>query len=332
MILADKISYLRKQQGWSQEELADRIGVSRQAISKWESGQSVPDMKKIIKLSEEFQVSTDYLLKDEMETPTPPPEGYPDDAVDNNGEHLHPVSMEEANAYLAQTKKNASQISLGVLLCILSPIVLCVLACLAEKESLPISETTAYAIGIMILIALIVAAVALFIPCGIASSRYDYLKQENLDTAYGVDGMVREQKNAYTPHYIRGITIGVALCIISVIPEVITEMIPENQEAPYADAAAIAFLLLLVGAGVYCLVNVAIIWDSFNVLLESGDYTRGEKAVQSRISSIYWGIATALYLLISFITMEWSITWIIWPIAGILYGVIVQISLIRHRQ
>lgn len=105
MILADKISYLRKQQGWSQEELADRIGVSRQAISKWESGQSVPDMKKIIKLSEEFQVSTDYLLKDEMETPTPPPEGYPDDAVDNNGEHLHPVSMEEANAYLAQTKK-----------------------------------------------------------------------------------------------------------------------------------------------------------------------------------------------------------------------------------
>ena len=67
MILADKIIYLRKKAGWSQEELAEKMGVSRQSISKWEGALSVPDMNRILKLSELFDVSTDYLLRDEME-------------------------------------------------------------------------------------------------------------------------------------------------------------------------------------------------------------------------------------------------------------------------
>ena len=82
MILADKLIDLRKKNGWSQEDLADKLGVSRQSISKWESAQSVPDMNRILKLSEIFGVSTDYLLKDELGpeamggelVPTPDPE------------------------------------------------------------------------------------------------------------------------------------------------------------------------------------------------------------------------------------------------------------------
>ena len=67
MILADKIVNLRKRAGWSQEELAEKMGVSRQSISKWEGAQSVPDMNRILKLSEVFCVSTDYLLRDDIE-------------------------------------------------------------------------------------------------------------------------------------------------------------------------------------------------------------------------------------------------------------------------
>ena len=69
MILAEKILSLRKQNGWSQEELAMQLGVSRQSVSKWESGTSIPDLERIIRLSQVFEVSTDYLLKDEMEKP-----------------------------------------------------------------------------------------------------------------------------------------------------------------------------------------------------------------------------------------------------------------------
>ena len=67
MILADKIIKLRKQRGWSQEQLAEMLNVSRQSVSKWEGGLSIPDLDKIIKMSSLFGVSTDYLLKDEME-------------------------------------------------------------------------------------------------------------------------------------------------------------------------------------------------------------------------------------------------------------------------
>lgn len=63
MTIADRIQTLRKARGVSQEELADRIGVSRQAVSKWESEQSSPDLEKIILLSDYFGVTTDYLLK-----------------------------------------------------------------------------------------------------------------------------------------------------------------------------------------------------------------------------------------------------------------------------
>lgn len=63
MNIADRIQFLRKQKGYSQEELADKVGVSRQAVSKWESEQSVPDLEKIIVMSELFEVTTDYLLK-----------------------------------------------------------------------------------------------------------------------------------------------------------------------------------------------------------------------------------------------------------------------------
>lgn len=68
MKIADRIQRLRKMKGLSQEQLADQMGVSRQAVSKWESEQSIPDLDKIISMSEYFEVSTDYILKG-VETP-----------------------------------------------------------------------------------------------------------------------------------------------------------------------------------------------------------------------------------------------------------------------
>ena len=63
MNIADRIQHLRKSKGISQEELADKIGVSRQAVSKWESEQSFPDLDKVIIMSDFFEVTTDYILK-----------------------------------------------------------------------------------------------------------------------------------------------------------------------------------------------------------------------------------------------------------------------------
>ena len=99
MILANKITEERKRNGWSQEELANRLGVSRQAVSKWESASSVPDLQRVLELSKLFGVTTDYLLKDEMG-----PEPVAEHMV-YDGEELRKVSMEEANAFLDLKEK-----------------------------------------------------------------------------------------------------------------------------------------------------------------------------------------------------------------------------------
>ena len=67
MIFAEKVLNLRRKNGWSQEELAEKAGVSRQSVSKWESAASIPDINKILELSRIFGVSTDYLLKDDKQ-------------------------------------------------------------------------------------------------------------------------------------------------------------------------------------------------------------------------------------------------------------------------
>ena len=93
MILADKIIEERKKNGWTQEDLAQKLGVSRQSVSKWESAGAIPDLKKIIQLADLFEVSTDYLLKDGIEKENK------DISCDTDCV-LQRVTMEEANAYM----------------------------------------------------------------------------------------------------------------------------------------------------------------------------------------------------------------------------------------
>lgn len=95
MILADKIIDLRKKAGWSQEELAEKLAVTRQSVSKWEGAQSIPDMDKVVQMSRLFGVTTDYLLKDEIEI------AEPTVTEDDRRPPLRRVTIGEASDYLA---------------------------------------------------------------------------------------------------------------------------------------------------------------------------------------------------------------------------------------
>ena len=108
MILADKIAKLRKKNGWSQEELAEKMNVSRQAVSKWESAQTIPDLGKILQLGNLFGVTTDYLLKDEIED-----EEFIGDALDTA---VKKVSLAEANSFIAHRKWASFRISIASIL------------------------------------------------------------------------------------------------------------------------------------------------------------------------------------------------------------------------
>ena len=318
MILADKIIDLRKKNGWSQEELAELLDVSRQSVSKWEGAQSVPDMTRIIRMSEIFGVTTDYLLKDDAELAVVPDS----DSVSS----ARTVGMEEANAFLAAKELNSRRIALGVLLCILSPIALILLGGAQDLGLIPLTEMQAGGIGLVTLFILVGSAVALFVTSGLRVSRYEYLEKEPIDTLYGVDGMVRERRDRFQSTFTSLLTLGIVLCVVGVLPLFIAMIF--CKEDSFAMVASIGAMLALIAVGVMLIVRVSVIWGSYQMLLQEGDYTREAKEDLKRhgnVSGIYWGLVTAGYLAWSFITMRWDRTWIVWPIAAVAYAAIFSI-------
>lgn len=318
MILADKIINLRKKNGWSQEELAEKLGVTRQSISKYEGAQSIPDLDKILKLSEIFGVTTDYLIKDELEEEEYVPSQM-QEKESGSDRIVHKVTMEMANEYLQIIDWTAGKTAFATMLCILSPIVLLMLGAMSEMPNYHISENAAAGIGICVLIVLIAIAVTIFILCGMKTKKYEFMEKEDIETVYGVSGMVKEKRDAYHSTYVTQLVIGIACCICSVIPLFGTLAVSESD---FYMVSAVCMLLTLVAIGTYFIVRSAAKMNAMNQLLEEEDYTRQKKHENKKMSgpvTVYWLIATAIYLAWSFTTNDWDRTWIIWPVVGVLF-------------
>lgn len=326
MIFADKLIELRKKNEWSQEELAEKLDVSRQSVSKWESAQSVPDMGRILRMSELFGVSTDYLLKDELGTVEPAALEVPESAA-------HIVTMEEANAFLALRERNARFVALGVMFCILSPVLLILLSGMTELGAGRLSETAAAGLGLVALFVLVAGAVALFVICGIRYKRFEYLEKEPIDTLYGVDGMVRERRERFQSAFTVQLTLGIVLCVAAVIPIFVNLILFGDAELPVIIATCL--MLMLIAFGVLLIVHAGMIWGSYKMLLEEGDYTpeaKQDRARHGALGGIYWGLVTAAYLAVSFLTNAWERTWIIWPVAAVAYGAVFGIVKALRRK
>lgn len=320
MILADKIIEERKKLGLSQEELAEKLSVSRQAVSKWELAQSIPDLQKIIALSELFSVSTDYLLKDDAVR-----EGAALTEPDTD-RVLHRVTMEEANEFMSVMDARSRSVALGVLLCILCPVLLVFLVGLSEGNIGGITETVAVGAGLAALFIQVAAGVFLFIQSGSKAERFDYLEKEEFETVYGVTGLVKEKKAAFEPTYTKFLSLGIILCVLSTVPLIVTAVI---KEADVLAVSMAALLLCIVAVGVYMIVRVSMVRSGYQMLLQEGDYNKAEKEKNSAanaVHSIYWSLATALYLAWSFITDDWKSTWIVWPVAAVLSAPVTLIA------
>ena len=320
MILADKIILLRKKSGWSQEDLAEKLNVSRQSISKWEGAQSVPGMDKILQLSEIFGVSTDYLLKDSIEL-----EEYVEQESKSEESSVRYVSMEEANSYLDLTQNIAHKMALGVAMCIMSPAIIITLSNLYLFEQFSFSENQSQAIALTLFFITIASAVVIFISIGMKFKDFEYLKTEPIETEYGVSGMVKSKMKAYKETYSKYNIIGVTLCILSVLPVILSSFADKDL----TDGIGVIGTLFMVAVGVFMLVTVGTIWSSFNVLLQEGEYSVEGKAkskVVGSIAGIYWLLTTALYLFISFYYGAWDKSWMIWLVAGVLFGAVAAIA------
>lgn len=314
MIMADKIIILRKKNGWSQEELAEKMGVSRQSVSKWEGAQSVPDLKKILQLAELFGVTTDYLLKDSIENE----EYTQDDIADDN---VRKVSLAQANEFLEQRKKAAKRIALATFMCIISPITLILFGAVSESAIINISEVFATTIGLLVLFVFVAFAVVLFVYTGMKNSPYEFLEKEIIETEYGVSGMVKEKQKQYHNTYIKSNILGTVICILSPVPLILGAFMDNSVIL----ACMLSLTMVLAGIGATFFISAGVRWESMQKLLQEGEYSKNEKTgynIKNAIDTVYWLLAVAVYLLWSFITNDWGLTWIVWPIAGVLYGAV----------
>lgn len=321
MILADKIMNLRKQQGMSQEELAHQLGISRQSVSKWESGASIPDLDKILKLSDLFGVTTDYLLKDELEEVSfLEPGTTTDDNIDS--EIVKNVSIEEANAFMDLYERASKKIGIGVVLCILSPVLLILAGGLCELGGMEdtASEDLLCGIGVAILLSIIAVAVSFFIRYGMQLDKYEYIEKEKISLQYGVQGIVEKKKEEYEETFRDTIVRSTLMCIFGVIPLIVGGALNLDD---FILVILVDLLLILIAIASYGFVVAGMIHSSYQMLLQQGDYNvkakKGNKKAEAW-SGAYWCLVTAIFLGVSFITKAWDMTWIIWAVAGVLYA------------
>lgn len=323
MKLSEKIILLRKQKGWSQEELAAQMNVSRQSVSKWESGASVPEIDKILLLSEIFGTTTDYLLKEEAD------QGECFDELPDYLEHKQEekektkrfVSKDEVTNFLSVRKKASKKFALGVWLCICSPILLILTAGLEEYREDFAHSKFFVLISLAMLFVMITIAVSLFIINGIAMSKYEYIKKEVFLMDASVKEEIRTESTAFDKPFAIRIAFGVALCILAVIPSALSGYMEEELPEIYA----VGFLLFVVALGVHLIVRAGIVKDGYSQLLQEGDYTPEKKEFNKKtnaFSGVYWMAVTVIYLVVGFVFHIWKTSWIIWPVAGILFAMI----------
>lgn len=311
MILADKIINLRKKSGWSQEELAEKMNVSRQAVSKWEAAQTTPDLEKILQLGNLFGVTTDYLLKDEIED-----EEFAD-SIDEAP--IRKITLAEANNYLEQRKEASIKIAVATFLCVVSVIPLLVLSAISELASLPIAENVAVGIGVVAIFPIVAIAVMTFIRVGFKNAPYEFLENEPFETEYGVTGLAKDRQKSYRNTYMKYNYTGVCTCVLSPVP-LIAGAFTGNE---LLTVLLLCVTLLMVGIGVMFFIVAGVRWASMQKLLQEGEFSkRGKRKnkISEAVGTIYWLAATAIYLCWSFLTNDWHITWVVWPVAGVLFA------------
>lgn len=313
MSLADRIIDERKKAHWSQEELAHRLGVPRQAVSKWEGEQAAPDLNRIVQMADLFGVSTDFLLKGEDA-------GEPG-ATAMAATPARFVSVEEAREFLGYRQKSVPLAALGVALCVLSSAPLVFLDGLVEDGVIGFSNETAIAIGLPTLIICVGIAVYLFISQSTKGEKYHYLKHEKILVADAALEETDSLRTAQAEAFGRNKATGVALCVVACVPLIIASCFTDSASV---ISAFVALLLVIVAAGVYMIIRTAGTRDSYDILLQINSYAPGKKIMRQRLnffSDVFWGCATLIYLVASFATGKWGATWVIWPVAGALFGI-----------
>lgn len=236
------------------------------------------------------------------------------------------LTSTEVKGYIKDKSREAFMVAFGVLLCIIS-----VTGLIVADAFHGVSD----AVGVLVMFLSIGIGVCMFVFSGIKMSRWDYIKKTPCTVDFATFNDVKQEKDRFNNLHAVFVTIGVLLCCICFVPAAVLDEM--NLSFVGVDIGSItgAMLFWFIGAGVFLIVFSSIKMGSFQTILQINDastmggnftpvkehQTYSNKTVEA-IMSVYWSTVTCIYLIWSFVTFDWYITWIVWPIAAIVQMVV----------
>ncbi len=291
MGFSENLQILRKKQNMSQEQLAERLEVSRQAVSKWESGSGYPETEKLVTICEIFDCSIDEILKGKI--------------------------SENTNSDKKQYENLMNRFSKGIALAV--AIILVGVTIFMYFAGIPGTEEIQekYSIiGIAILLLFVLIAVPIFIILGIEQDNYKK-KNPKLPNFYTDDEIEK-----FNPKFAKAIAIAVMINILSAIQLIFL------YGMEYVDDESTIPLVILLGfttISVYIYVYFGIQKSKYDIELYnkiSPHINKDGNDLVGKISGIIMLIATIIFFISGIVFNLWHIAWIVYPIGGMICGIV----------
>lgn len=294
MSFAENLLFLRKQKDITQEQLAESLEVSRQSVSKWESGQSYPEMEKLLQICSMFHCNMDTLMQGDVQK----------------------SFSEDVYGYDRQKNQFSKWVSGGIGLILLGIATMMILTGRGMGEEL----------AAVVFFFFLIVAVMIFVVMGMQMSRFEE-KHPFIEDFYTEE----EKEKAYRKYAVR-IAVGIGLILIglliSIAGEAVLEekavMLPEMESQWEMISGAVFMLLLSIGVPILVyggLQKEKYDIEKYNKERNPSPERKRRNALTGKVCGLIMMLATCIYLFWSFTTNNWEITWVVYPVAGILCGV-----------
>lgn len=290
MSFGEKLQQLRKEKGLSQEDLAHQLNISRQAVSKWESQNGYPEIEKMILISDLFQVSLDYLMKEDYEE-------YENETISS----FRLMTQQNIKDYLHFKKSFALGISCSVLLMIIGLFIAVLCA-----------DTSYQSIGVFGFLIMVGIGVFFIIMTTLLKESKFKIEREEIKIAFNDLQNLQEQYQHFHKYFTLAIAGGVLLIIVSLA---CIALLHETY-SQYENILGAQFLLCI-GIAVFLFIYFGILKDAYQFLIHNKAYIKAKKKEQ-QIENIYaftMPLAAVLYMIMGFTQNWWHPGWVIFPLA-----------------
>lgn len=292
MSLGENLQFLRKRNDVTQEQLAEKLNVSRQSVSKWESGAAYPEMDKLLQLCEMFNCRLDDIIKGDISS----------------------LYVEDKAHYDDHMNLFSKMIALGVGLILLGISIMMFLTGININEEL----------SAMVFFVFLIIAVAIFIVMGIRHSDFEK-KNPYIDNFYS-----EEEKDAFHKKYAVFVATGVVLILIAILilkgSDLIISEIDMSSPTSTGELMG-AFFFLFITVAVVLFVYTGIQKDKYDIKKYNLEHDKdSETYKKSQLTGTVCGclmmIATIIYLICGFVFDEWGMPYVVvFPVFGIGCGI-----------